>query len=170
MILCSKSLANGSLSITRCIVNPVLLWVFSFLLGLQLSHVCGSDLSALMFSAVCQPVSVIALLCCHFMPLILGEITVAHHKKVLLNCICLLKAFSYSFTVSLVYLYFQSAGWLVRFLFLFSDTVFCVLLLCLTVSSRRTEHSGTRWFFSLFGFLTVALDYIYISPFLRSLF
>ena len=85
----------------------------------------GSDFSSLMLSAACQPVSVIALLCCRFMPLILAEIAVAHHKKVLLNCICLLKAFSYGFTVSLVYLYFQSAGWLNHFLFLFSDTVFC---------------------------------------------
>ena len=170
MILCSKSLANGRHSITLSIVNPVLLWLFAFLLGLQLSYVSDSDLSSLILSAVCQPISVIALLCCRFMPLLLAEIAHAQHRKVLLNCTCLLKAFSYGCTVSLVYLYFQSAGWLIHFLFLFSDTVFCVLHLCLTVSSRRAEHTGTRWRFSLFGFLTGALDYIYISPFLRSLF
>lgn len=170
MILCFKSLTNERPSIIHSIVTSVLLWFFAFLLGLQLSFVRSAGFSSLIGIAVCQPISIIALLCCHYIPLFLAVIAAVRHWAVLVNCICFLKAFSYGFTVLLVYLHFHTAGWLIRFLFLFSDTVVCSLLLCLTIISRRAEHSGAYRFFCLYGFLTVVFDYIYISPLLRGLF
>ena len=125
-------------------------------------------LSDLRFSSV----SIAGLCICAFAPLFLSFIFVLFSCPVALLPLCFCKAFSFAYCSSCCFLNFGNAGWLIRFLFLFSDT--CSLLPLLWFGLRHIDGSLNlvkRDFIICNAFLLLicSLDYFCISPFFMML-
>lgn len=151
----------------------VAFWIVGLLVGLLFAYFYGGSFISLMREAVLQPVSIVTLFVCVFLPLFFSLFFAAIRRFLFLYFICLLKAISYGFTAALISTAFTSAGWLIRMLFLFSDTCACMLLLLLSLKICRTEQGNLRrrfWRYAVCGFAVIFIDHIYIAPFLRGLF
>ena len=125
-----------------------------------------------MRSVLCQPVSIVGLFCSIFLPLIFTYLSVITEKPVIIWIVCFLKSAAYSFSCVFLSQHFGSASWLVRVLFLFSDSCSLLALFILWFGICGCEHAGRRYSFLFCGtfcILIAAIDYFFISPFVMGL-
>ena len=147
----------------------ILSWVSGLLLGYLL---CKPDFCSLMRSALLQPVSIVGLFICIFLPLILSYYSILLKKPIIILIVCFIKSIAYGFSYGLLTLIFSNASWLLRFLFLFSDS--CMLLtlvnlwLHLYSDNRKCILRAIR-FSAAFAVAVAAVDYCVVSPFLESI-
>ena len=152
------------------IVSLLLTWVIGILLGYFYYE---PSFSPMMRSVVIRPVSIVGLFSCIFLPLFCSFFSVIVRRPIFILIVCFFKAVSFGFSCGMLTQLYGSAAWLIRFLFLFSDSCFCVILLLLW--SHRFVYPnirGYRDFFycALFGAGIALVDSLFISPFLQGLF
>lgn len=165
------NVANSNVYIKRFDFVAVFPWIFGLLVGSFLSYRFGGYFASLMRMAVLCPVSIVASLTSVFFPFFISVYFVRYHRRLWLYIVCFLKAVSFSASFAALSAVFGTAGWLIRALFLFSDTISCFLLMNLCLRIRQQESNfNSALLQCTVCLVTVFIDYMYISPFLRGLF
>ena len=157
-------------NLCKLLVLPV--WISSLTLGILTARYSAHFLTPMVQSAVGLEPTFPALFRSAVLPFLLSAFAVFLSEPWLLLPICSMKAFGFGFCASGVYLAFGTAGWLVRFLFLFTDVLVIPILLFYCLRQLRSEKS-----FHLIEPLTfvgissalAAVDYYVIAPFLVSI-
>lgn len=161
--------------IDRCKVRPWIL-AFAFLIGLLLGSVFyfSAEIESVswMRGAARSPVSIVGLLSVILLPFLFSAGAVFSSQFWLLIPIAFCKALSFvqvSLGISRAY---GSAGWLMRFLVMFADSVFLPVLIFFWI--RFGDGSRRMSYRTFFSFLAVAVcigwfDSCVISPFLAGL-
>ena len=147
-------------------------WLSGLICGILVFLSAGNSLIPLMRSALSAPVSIVGLLCVSMLPFLLSVFAVFVSNPRLILLVSFGKAFFFSLVSLGVIQAFGSAGWFVRWLLLFSDSVSLPLLYwywCRYISGSR-EFCGweTCGVLSL-GLLIGSVDYCLVSPFLALL-
>ena len=156
-------------------VARAFLLIITWLLGLAVGHfLCVPSFIPLMRSVVFQPVSIVGLFICIFLPLILSYFSILFQKPIVLLIVCFVKSVSFAFTFTLVSNVFDMASWLLRLLILFSDSFFLFFLMIFWLKTI-TDINGSclkfkYYIFAAIGFLVGITDYFIISPLLERLF
>ena len=154
---------------TLLIVSLLTTWLLGFLLGY---YFCEPSFFSMMRSVVFEPVSIVGLFTCLFLPLLFSFFSVITNHPVIILIVCFLKAVSFGFSCAILSGLFTSAAWMIRFLLLFSDSCFCVVLLVLWICRFRSwkTHSFCDFFTcSFIGIGIAAADIFVISPYLQGL-
>ncbi len=154
------------------------LWALSavcfagFLLGVVFGPKERGILFSLMIPAVSLKPSIISLLGISILPFFLCAIAFMNQTPAFALPVVFLKAFLFTYIGIGIYGAFSDCGWMIRLLFLFSESVslplllgFCCHYVC---GSRKLSFAAVAYLASTI-FFTVAIDYLYISPFLSGL-
>ena len=160
-------------SLRKTEIFQILLIILSWVLGLLSSVVVLSQYS---FSLMCplnfDRVSIVAMIVSLVFPIVLSYILLNRCNIYLVLPVIYLKSFLYMSCYFAITLTFGSAGWLVRTLVLFSDSVSVLLLLILCYRYITKNKVALYRFFRiaiLILFLIGSLDYYIISPFIMTL-
>lgn len=154
-------------------ISLSIFWFSGLLLGFSYFSVIKPLPVSMMRSILCIPVSIVGLSFTVFLPLVISYFSLVIDKPFLALLSCFLKAISFGFTYACLTLHFHSASWLMRFLFMFSDSISSILLivLCCNCFNRRASGKMCNSFFYLFsGLLILFFDCILISPLLIEIF
>lgn len=148
-------------------------WVFGLLIGLYISFRTPILFFSLMRTYAYERVSILGLVLIVSFPLILSAIAVRFSTPLLFLPVAFLKAFCFSYCSNGIVLAFGSAGWLVRWLFVFSDSCAVIVLFWFWIRNIAGDRGlFTRDFF--IGVLSIILfcciDYFVVSPFTAILF
>ncbi len=117
-------------------------------------------------------VSFLSLLLSVILPFLLSAFFVYRSKSNLLYIVCGLKAFSFGFCHFGTLLAFYSAGWLVRLLLFFSDSLAAVVLFCFwirNINAKCSNFLSETCLYLLILIVILCVDILYISPFLNTL-
>ena len=148
---------------------------FSWLLGLGAGGLvfcyAGEIVSLMPLAAAGQP-SIVSLFLCTSLPFLLCAFVLYLGKPGFLLPVCFFRALFYAYVLSGVFCSFEGAGWLIRWLLLFTPTFSCVLLY-----GYAGRHISGLFGISVWGILgcllwvavLVLLDYRFVSPLLRQL-
>lgn len=147
-------------------------WVLGMLIGYFAALSAGPMLSELITQSAGQRASWTGVMSVTILPFLLSAFAVSFSEPWLLLFISTFKAFSFSFCAWGVCLAFGQSGWLVLFLFLFSDFLLIPLQYFYWLRHIRGDIKPT--FSELPLFLAAAagvgcIDFWYIAPFLSSL-
>lgn len=151
------------------IVSLLFIWGLGILFGYSFFE---PSFLPMMRCAVIQPVSIVGLFSCLFVPLLFSFFSVITNKPIIILIVCFLKAASLGFTIAILSSLFATSAWLIRFLFLFSDSCFCTVLLVLWLHRFCASKIHTYCVFfvcSMIGLVLAAVDFFAISPFLQRL-
>ena len=155
-------------------LSRVVLLILVWLVGLCVGYLlCDPSYFPLMRCAVIQPVSIVGLFICIFLPLILSYFFVLFEKPIYILIVCFIKSVAFGFSNALIASIFDTSSWLIRFLYLFSDTLFLIFLMMFWLKSiydKNTSHHRSFQFGAIFGILIGAADYLLVSPLLERLF
>ena len=128
-----------------------------------------ADCSAfsLMRWAVTSPVSIVCHLALQLLPFLIAAYAVSISGLWLLYTVFSCKLFSFAYMGMLLWLAYGSAGWLVRFLFLFTDIV-SVPLFCWFCTRRLMNWDKAKDFWLCIGLtgIAVLINWFIFSPFL----
>lgn len=149
-----------------------LCWFWGLLCGAVFFQHSRPFALSLMRSAIGAPVSIVGLFCIGFLPFLFTAFAVyiSQPRLLLLTCFC--KACAFSFAFAGIYEAFGSAGWLLRILLLFSDSVYTLFLYCLwlrLLSGRQFRCFSDTVIYFLIAVWTCGVDYYIIAPFLAEL-
>lgn len=147
-------------------------WLSGMVLGTLTANATKDDLIPMIQSSICSPVSIIGLLAAALLPFLLSAFAVLMSEPWLLLIISTFKAFSFSFCACGVSLAFGQSGWLVRFLFLFSDLCLVPLLYFYWLRHISGNIKVRQWELPICLCAAAAIggiDYCFIAPFLVSL-
>ncbi|MGM9651200.1 MAG: hypothetical protein ACI3VX_04595 [Faecousia sp.] len=147
-------------------------WVSGFLCGILVYLSAGRTLVSLMRSTPMASVSIVGMLCVTTLPFLFSATAVFLSKPVLLLPICFGKAFLFAFVSMGIFQAFGSAGWLFRWLLLFSDCASVPVLYWFWLrhisGDRPLIGWEAAWLCSL-AVLTGSIHFSVISPFLAGL-
>ena len=154
--------------------SHVFLLALSWVLGLKFSNylfgIAGSNLAPQMpLAAMSQP-SIFGLLTSFWLPFLFSAWAVYISAPKLLYLIAFVNAIPAGLFCSAVCASFGSAGWLVRFLLLFTDicgTVFLFHYWLRHVSGNRFFSAGVLCRYLAVGICFAAVDYCFVSPLLQ---
>lgn len=155
-----------------CIWLLALSWFLGLVLGGSFAVKSSLSLISLMRTVTEHGVSIVGLLGVTALPFLFTAVAVYFDQPWLLPVIAFCKAFLWSYTGCLIVRSFDTAGWLVRFLVLFTDSASLPLLfyLWLTHLQRRMINYCFRFGVCLACIAAVAVvDYLMVSPFLALL-
>lgn len=143
-------------------------WCLGFVFGVFLFLYAGTPDISLMRRTVYDSVSIVSLIGIGLLPFLFTVYAVFLSKLWLLFPICFCKACLFAFVAIGISVAFSSAGWMMRRLLLFCDSVWCVLLYFLWY--RLLTGRKASWLaIILAGILTGGIEYYIISPFLAGL-
>lgn len=148
-------------------------WIAGMLTGLHISNTVNAFDNSLMRAAVLSGVSMVGLLAVVLFPLILSAIAVYFSVPLFFFLLSFGKAFGFAFCSFRILTAFGSAGWLVRWLLLFSDTCMSVVLLWFWIRNINGIGASSKKDLAVcaaFALLIGCFDYFVVSPFLRMLF
>lgn len=156
--------------------NAVLFLLLVYMCGLfGGAHVASTSLRTLtpvLFSVSNSGASAIGLVCVLLIPLLLSVLAVYFSIPAAILPICFFKAFAFGYCSCGILLSFRSAGWLVRLLLLFSDSLMLMPLLWLWlchIKGSRIRLKRNTMVCLLTALAIGAVDYMYISPLLALL-
>ncbi len=148
-------------------------WLLGILLGSCFACFDTTFSHSLMLSTVQQPMSIVGLFTCVFLPFLISYLFYVSDNRLFLLIICFIKAVAFSYSWATLTKHFGSAAWLITFLFLFSDIFALILLFRLwTVRSISAQELRKHTLFIHFLLLVVFsfADYCVIVPFIQKLF
>ncbi len=148
------------------------LFITGLLLGVFIARNSIASLSQIVLTTSHFSATVSGLIASLCLPLLLSVIAVYYSFPAAIVPICLIKAFAFGYCSCVVLLSFQCAGWLVRLLFLFSDSLIVVPLLWFWLRhiDGTKVHLKQDTVLCLLAALIIGfLDYVCISPFLALL-
>lgn len=138
------------------------------ILGTLLAAYADSSLFSWMRRAVLEPVSIVMSLAALLLPFLIAAYAASISRLWLINLVCGCKLFLFAYTGTLIWTAFGAAGWLIRFLLLFSDIIL-IPVFCWYCFRRLTgEFDEKKDFWSCIGIfvITALLNCLFISPFL----
>ena len=143
-------------------------WLCGFVFGVFCYSTSCPEFTSLMRRAFSCSVSIVGLLNAALIPFLLSTLFIATSMPLLLPGLCFVKAFLFSFVSIGVLKSFGSGGWLLRYLFLFSDCVTLPFLFgywfgCLSTTIKSRPVFATCVVFLLLSLVTI-LDYHVIAP------
>lgn len=141
------------------------------ILGIRMS--CEADFPlSLMRGAMTSTVSIVRLLSVLLLPVLISALAVYFSKPQFLYGIAFLKAFLFAFVSAGITAGFGSAGWLARWMLMFSDCL-CLPLLWLYwlrhLPGRKTFQIADIWILACCIGLIGLLDQIWMMPLLQGL-
>ena len=147
-------------------------WIFGFFIGTETASFAGPLTLSLMRTAIFCRVSIVSLVLISVLPFLLSAFAVFFNKSWLLLPLSLIKAVSFSFCSEGLNMIFDSSGWLIRSMLLFSD-IFLMPLLCWFMF-RLIKGGTDNWHKELGICLITALfvgllNYCVVSSFLVTL-
>ena len=144
-------------------------WLAGLILGTYFAAVSGNYYFLLMHVAPTCPVSIVGLTATVLLPFLFTAYAVYKDRPWMLYGICFLKVFTFGFCGFGITAAYGSAGWLVRFLFQFSD-ICSVPILCWfalrNLNGRNANLKREFWICLGLNLIICCLDLCYISPFL----
>lgn len=147
------------------------LWLLGILSGCCWVQRVPDSYFSLMRTLVQTRASIVGAILILFLPLVISAFALAHSKYWILYPLVFLKAFMFGFSAGCVMLAFGNAGWLVRWLLLFSDSFMNVCLLWFWFKGGSCDNISRELVHAvLFASIVFCLDYCAVSPFLRMLF
>lgn len=149
-------------------LSVIFLWAIGLFAGVCISFACKPHFS-LMLSVFYQPVSIVGLLACIYLPLFVSYVSIISHNPIWFFAICLFKAIAFGFCCGFISSTYHTAAWLIRYLFLFSDGSFLFWLLWLWLRFYDLNQESCRHLFftcCFVGAIIAVVDYFVISPFL----
>lgn len=147
-------------------------WILGLFCGMLVYLAAEASLVPLMRSAVLCTVSITGLLYATILPFLISAFAIAFSWPALILPICFCKALFFSFVSLGVLQAFGSAGWVVRYLLLFSDCVAMPFLYGFWLRHLPDKRSVTLMESALMLGIYILLgsvDYRIISPFLARL-
>jgi len=145
------------------------LWVVCLFFGRRIALQTEDYLFAMMHTAVSVRVSIVDLLVLQLIPFCLSALAVYISVPYIIYPVCAVKAFLGGYSLGTIGIVYGDAGWLIRFLYLFTDTIMSPLLLWYWFKHiSGANHSRHKHFkYVLLGLsAAAALEYFVISPFL----
>ena len=141
-------------------------WINGIVFGIFCYSSSSAEVTSLMHRALSCPVSIVGLLNATLIPFLLSALFTALSMPVILFGLCFWKAFLFSFVSMGVLACAGSGGWLLRYLFLFSDCAALPVLLWYWFASVSGKSSQFAPFCILFLVLVLVtiLDYRFIAP------
>ena len=156
--------------------TAVRLLAVSWCLGIVLGYMAAVSAQSVITDVVqrCTSVemSIIGGLAVTVLPFLMSAFAVSFSEPWLLLIFSTYKAFSFSFSAWGVCFAFGQSGWLVLFLFLFSDLLMIPLLYLYWLRHIRGDRAANIWELPLLiciSLLVGAVDYRFVAPFLASL-
>ena len=149
-----------------------LLWSVGLVAGRYLSQKAFLVFPTVFRSACSESTSLIGLIAVVFIPLFTSLLVCRYISVMLIFPIVFLKAVGFGFCSYAICLSFGDAGWLVRYLLMFTDCVSIPLLLWFWVRRLLMRNNAIMQDFTLALFLlilTAYIDHLYVSPFLALL-
>ena len=161
-----------SFSCNRRVLLLAVVWGAGLFLGSLLADSAGHSFLLLTRSTVSTPVSVVGLCTVSFLPFLLAAVAVFFRRPNYLYAVCFCKALFFGCSGCCVMAVFGSAGWLVRFLYQFSD-LFLVPVLCWFalrhISVVRPLRKREVVILLVLAIAVCGVDYCLVSPFLAKL-
>lgn len=148
-------------------------WSAGFCLGIYIASQTNKFVSSMMRAAPFSSVSIVGLFVVSLLPLIVSAFAVYGSAPLAILPVAFLKAFGFAFCSEIILSAYGSAGWLVRFLLLFSDSCVCVILLWFWFRNINGATYSTKKELAVCTGMTLLLgsiDYFFICPFLLKLF
>ena len=147
----------------------LVVWLLSYIFGLFLHQFLQPYSASLMRSVLLQPVSIVGLLLIYFFPLLLSYLSTFFNRHFIIYFVCFFFSVSFGFTFCGISEYFQSASWLFRFLLMFSEHCFILILGMLWIYSLKSSTPINSYYYVISGIIGVVIatvDYWIISPLL----
>lgn len=147
-------------------------WCLGLISGIVLFLFAGTQILPWMRSTAYGAVSIVGLLCVTLLPFLFSAFAVFISEPWLLLPISYGKAVLFSLISLGILQSFGSAGWLVRLLLMFSDSVSVPLLYCFWhrhISGRRKLAFSEAWNAVSLCILIGSIDYCLVSPFLAQM-
>ena len=147
-------------------------WILGSVIGLLLAVNCDPSVIYGIRGILAGEFSVWRMIFVIISPLVISFLAISHFSIWLLIPIAFVKGMAYAFVSALVFIAWGSAGWLIRLLLIFSDTVSAPVLLYFWLSSCRSgsKDLGLRFIpAASWIILACAIDYRYVSPLLAVL-
>ena len=151
----------------------VSVWILGLFLGCYFASRIPADTVSLMRSVTDDRLSIVAIILVLILPLFMSAILLRITMPVLIFPLVLIKAFCFSFCSYGLVIAFADAGWLVRWLLVFSDSCIVVLLLWFwfrNIAGDRRTLKADLAVCSIASALIVFFDYLIVSPFTQMLF
>jgi len=157
---------------SKSLLAFMLCWLFGLFAGTCLAAELVPIDSTWMRGLVCSPVSIPGTIASALLPFLLSAYAAAISRRLLIYVVCLCKAVLFSFVGQAVFQTFGSAGWLMRSIFLFPHilSVTALLLFCLRRLFGKIGLRRDFWIGIGVLLFAAAVDYFFVSPFLRKLF
>ena len=145
------------------------LWTAGLFLGTLAAQFAGPSFSLMRPSS---GVSIVTPLVAAAFPFLLAAFAVHIHRPKLLLFLCFCKAFCFAFCGCLIWCAYGSAGWLVRFLLMFTDICmvpvlcwFCMRHITGPIISEKRDLAVCI----VIAVIVAGIDYFAVSPFLAKL-
>ena len=147
-------------------------WLCGLLCGVGFSNLAGDPYLSMMRIAPSGSVSIVSLLSVSLLPFLFSAFAVYIHSFGLLAGLCFIKGCLFAFVSMGLFLAYDSAGWLLRLLMMFSDLCCLVpLWWCWLHILRHAGHGSFRpvLICGAVAVSIVGLDYLYVLPLLARL-
>ena len=148
-------------------------WILGLLSGTLLVSKLPAVSVSMMRAIALERTSIVGLAISLSFPLLLSVITLRLSMPSLLFPIAFIKAFLFAYSSFGVSLVFGDAGWLLRWLFIFSDSIMVICLLWFWFRNvSGCINSAKRDFVicTLFAVIVFCIDCFIVSPFVMMLF
>jgi hypothetical protein len=149
-----------------------LFWIIGLVFGVWSFRFSGAASISLARRAVSSSVSAVGLYLCLLLPLLFSAYAVYSSSPWLIFVLAFCKGCAYSWVAAMVSAAFGSSGWLVRFFFLFSDSIFLVFLYgfwAVYVTGERKLSGRVCAMLAIAGAVISGVDCWMIVPFLRDI-
>lgn len=146
--------------------------VSGFTLGVYAASMADTRLLDIMRTAACRPVSIVGLLAVAILPFFLSFLIVYSGHPVFLLPICFGKAFSWSYCSYLTVCAYGSAGWLIHFFLMFTDSALLSVLFWFSlryITGKRPAILRDAAVCLVLAVTVAFVDLGYISPYLMML-
>ncbi len=146
----------------------VLLCGASLIFGTLLAVRADSSVYPLMRRAASGSVSIVCHLATQLLPFLIAAYAAYISRRWLLHTVCAVRLFSFTYIGALIWISFGSAGWLIRFLILFSDIILVPFLCWYGFRRAAGYDSDRRDFWICMGATvgTALINCLFISPLL----
>ena len=147
-------------------------WCVFLFFGIYTAHRVNTTYSSMMHAFINSRMSIVSLTCVAFLPFLYSMVAFRLNQFYLLIPVVCIKAYAFGFICSLICVLFGTAGWLMRLLLVFTDSILVIPLLCYwcvnTLSSGKTRYSEI-WSYIFLLLISVSIEYSFISPILAKL-
>ena len=153
------------------LIFAIVFWFTGFLLAVCTQQRSKALYISLMRSAMIRSVSIVGLIAVVILPFVITVLISMNYKSIFLQILCLVKGYQFSICALSICSIFGAAGWLGQIVYLFTDTLSCVLLWwnwIFLIGGRKVLAKKVLFFTCLLYLLIIILDVYYIAPTVKS--